>query len=271
MSKLLIIGIVCAATFTGFSDSVAQKGIPAFNPNEVKHFPKGFKVAKRTGGRIARPNTQHGKVVVFNAQKKVALADFRKGLDEFAKDYKYKVEFVDSEPATPKTAAEAMKKADAQVAVFLTECSDCGTTFLVAPEQHWAIVNVAAITKGAKDDVFAAARTRKEVMRAFLCAAGAMDSQYPGSMMSPVKTPDELDKVIEDPPVDAIMRAQNSMKSVGLTPLEITTYLKACQEGWAPAPTNEFQKAVWDKVHSVPDKPLKIEFDPASQKGKVTK
>ena len=30
----------------------------------------------------------------------------------------------------------------------------------------------------------------------------------------------------------------------------------------APAPTNEFQKAVWDKVHAIPQNPMKIEFDP---------
>jgi len=34
------------------------------------------------------------------------------------------------------------------------------------------------------------------------------------------------------------------------------------EEGWAPAPTNEYQKIVWDKVHAIPQKPMKIEFDP---------
>ena len=39
---------------------------------------------------------------------------------------------------------------------------------------------------------------------------------------------------------------------------EVSTYKKACEEGWAPNPTNEFQKAIWDKVHELPTEPIKI-------------
>ena len=61
------------------------------------------------------------------------------------------------------------------------------------------------------------------------------------------------------------------MAARGVTPHYRCPYFKACEEGWAPAPTNEYQRAVWEKVHAIPDKPMKIEFDPATQKGKVTK
>ena len=36
--------------------------------------------------------------------------------------------------------------------------------------------------------------------------------------------------------------------------------------GWAPQPTNEVQRAIWDKVHAIPDKPLTIEFNPKKDK-----
>ena len=39
-------------------------------------------------------------------------------------------------------------------------------------------------------------------------------------------------------------------------------YRVAVQEGWAAPPTNDYQKAVWNEVHAIPDKPLTIEFDP---------
>ena len=45
-----------------------------------------------------------------------------------------------------------------------------------------------------------------------------------------------------------------------------TSYQKACEEGWAPLPTNDVQKAIWDKVHAVPKNPMKIEFDPKQGK-----
>ena len=47
---------------------------------------------------------------------------------------------------------------------------------------------------------------------------------------------------------------------------ESFTHKKACQEGWAPAPTNDVQKAIWEKVHAIPDKPMTIEFDPKKDK-----
>ena len=55
---------------------------------------------------------------------------------------------------------------------------------------------------------------------------------------------------------------QTYLEKLGVTKMEKTTYLRACKEGWAPAPTNEVQKRVWDKVHAAPRMPMKIEFDP---------
>ena len=40
------------------------------------------------------------------------------------------------------------------------------------------------------------------------------------------------------------------------------TYKDACEAGWASKPTNIWQKAIWDKVHTTPKNPMKIEFDP---------
>lgn len=40
----------------------------------------------------------------------------------------------------------------------------------------------------------------------------------------------------------------SNAKEKGIAQVRRTTYRKACEEGWAPAPTNEFQKAIWEKV-----------------------
>lgn len=249
--------------------SVAMCGVLCAANDQAQNKPRprrGEGAMKRVGGHLNVPNSQKGKIVVFNAQKKVALADYRAGMDQFAQDTKFKVEYADCEAVTPANASDIKEKGGANVAVFLVECDKCPNTMLVAPDARWAIVNVAAVTKDAKNGVFAAARTRKVLLRAFLCAAGAMDSQYNGSMMSPIKTPADLDKIVEDPPLDAMMRAEKTMRFVGLAPLERTTYLDACQEGWAPQPTNEYQKAIWDQVHAVPSDPIKIKFDPKTGK-----
>ena len=54
-----------------------------------------------------------------------------------------------------------------------------------------------------------------------------------------------------------------SLVSTKTVPQEVTTYKKACQEGWAPNPTNEWQQAIWDETRQLPTKPIKIEFDKA--------
>ena len=52
------------------------------------------------------------------------------------------------------------------------------------------------------------------------------------------------------------------MPKIGVTFPYVTTYKRACREGWAPSPTNDIQKAIWEKVRAVPQAPMKIEFDP---------
>lgn len=74
-----------------------------------------------------------------------------------------------------------------------------------------------------------------------------------------------------------------SLKGAGLAPMQVAAisanksklgifsrnsvpYSRACREGWAPFPTNAVQKAFWEKFHAIPDRPIKIEFDPKKDK-----
>ena len=59
-------------------------------------------------------------------------------------------------------------------------------------------------------------------------------------------------------PVDVIKRFGPYLEGYGVNPEKIVSYRKACEEGWAPQPTNDFQKAVWDDVHAMPSEPIKI-------------
>lgn len=237
---------------------VADSAAPTKAEAKTK-LPRGM---RRYGGIIQVPNSQKGRIVIINAQRKLPLSNIRAGMDEFAQTLKFRVEFVDGEPTTLEKASADMEKLGADVAVFIQDNPESKVTILSAPEQRWTILNASAINAGARSDEFAAARIRKELMRGFLCAAGTMNSQYQGSIMAAIREPKDLDKMLEAAPVDAIQRAIESLKVYGVTPQEMSTYKKACQEGWAPAPTNEYQKAVWDKVHAAPKNPMKIEFDP---------
>jgi hypothetical protein len=237
---------------------IADSAAPTKAAAKTK-LPRGM---RRYGGIIQVPNSQKGRIVIINAQRKLPLSNIRAGMDEFAQSLKYRVEFVDGEPTTLEKASADMEKLGADVAVFIQEDPESKVTILSAPEQRWTILNASAINADARSDEFAVARIRKELMRGFLCAAGTMNSQYQGSIMAAIKEPKDLDKMLEAAPVDAIQRAIESLKIYGVTPQEMSTYKKACQEGWAPAPTNEYQKAIWEKVHAAPKNPMKIEFDP---------
>lgn len=48
---------------------------------------------------------------------------------------------------------------------------------------------------------------------------------------------------------EAFMYAPVAAKAKGIAPYVATTYRQACADGWAPAPTNEYQKAIWDSFH----------------------
>ena len=56
----------------------------------------------------------------------------------------------------------------------------------------------------------------------------------------------------------------NNVRKLGVAVRRRVSYHKACEERWAPAPTNDIQRAIWDKVHAIPDKPITIKFDPGA-------
>ena len=145
---------------------------------------------------------------------------------------------------------------------------------LAAVEDRWAVVNVRKRAEGfgseeAKNK-FMPGRSQKEVLRALAAVGGGLTSRYPNNIMGIAKLAD-LDICPVVLPGDTMNAVRRHLEKDGVMPAVKSTYRQACLEGWASAPTNEIQKAIWDQVHSIPDKPIKIEFDPATQKGKVTK
>ena len=151
--------------------------------------------------------------------------------------------------------------------VIVCDNADCPLTLMVAPDQNFATVNVSALAKDGKNDVFVKARAEKEMLRAFAYLCGGVGSQYNNPIAGPVKRIDDLDEYqAELPPVDVLQRTTKYLPKIGVGVSTMTTYASACREGWAPAPTNDYQKAIWDKVHAPPTKPLKITYDKDKQK-----
>ena len=147
--------------------------------------------------------------------------------------------------------------------VMLVDGAEDAPLVTVYPEEHLALVNMTALLKGAGGSGVRQDRVEKLTWRAIghLVGCGAPDGYT--CVMKPARNMAELDampnKFIHPA---TFFKARPYFDMCGVTPTRKGTYESACQQGWAPAPTNDVQKAIWDKVHKPPKSPMKIEFDP---------
>ncbi len=209
---------------------------------------------RREGGLVLEPGTQKGEIAYVNCQS--AARD--EWIDEIAAYFRREAKFKVSvgrgafDLKSPKLAGD--------MTLFVVD-DPAMPVLLVAPENRWAAVNVATLRS--EKEPFFRARVLKELSRGFAMLCGASDSQFPGALTSAITKTADLDRHTDYRlPVDLFSRFRRYMKSFGVTPGNIETYETACCQGWAPPPTNELQKAIWEKVHAIPKTPMKIEFDP---------
>ena len=267
---IAILGMACATVALAVEQSPAPQAAvtdaapiatasattPSDARNIVKHLPKGKLDEiryRRTGGMLVKPGTQNGRIVYVNCQEAVPQDWLVTNATVFAQETRFKVDVSKGKFAFPKPTIVG------NASLFVIDDPDM-PTLLAAPEDRWVAVNVAPLKAGAGEKrAFFAARVNKELTRGFCLLAGAQDSNYPNALVGCVTKAEDLDKFFDCVlPVDVPARFPNYVKGYGVTPAEITTYRMACQEGWASAPTNDVQKAIWDKVHEMPSEPLKI-------------
>ena len=134
---------------------------------------------------------------------------------------------------------------------------------MVAPEEGWSVINVTALADDFPPENVLAVRLQKEIWRAAALAVGGCISYTQPCLLAPVAKPSDLDTLkLVNPSPEAIMKMCNAAPSRGIKAIKKATYRRACQEGWAPLPTNDVQRAIWEKVKAdkerVPTKPITI-------------
>jgi hypothetical protein len=126
-------------------------------------------------------------------------------------------------------------------------------SLLVAPESRWGIVNVTALGGANVTADKLADRLIKEIWRAYGYLMGAAHSSFEHCVLKPVLTPGDLDsldcKTICPEP---FVKIWNQAEKLGIKAIHMTTYRKAVAAGWAPAPTNEIQHAIWKELKQMP-------------------
>ena len=252
--------VVLAAVAAGFVHAALSAAAPGQDAAEQRAKFEAMRAERiaNAGGIVEKPDAARGKVVFFDVQGSLPREEIAKSLSHLDNSIvKYRIEVVKTAAADP---LALMKSHGADVAVVICE-KEGPTSLLSAPEEHWCEVNVRALGDGLATPEakakFWASRCRKEILRGFALACGALGSSFPGNIMGIAKTGD-LDLCDEFMPVDTGDMIKKRLRAIGLAPRHSATYRAACKAGWAPPPTNDVQRAIWDKVHQLPTEPIKI-------------
>lgn len=231
----------------------------------------GKPAMSKLGGMLQDKDSFKGVIVFFNAQQKVPVSEIETVIATITENMRFNIIVKTVDPLKGLPTAEAVKAGGANVGIFFGDLPDY-PALLAAPEENWSFVNVAKLQQGLNDDILGKkmlnTRARGELMRGFGYACGIGESMYEGNLFGITKTAD-LDSVKPDTLVfDMAQRCTKHLNKIGVTELKMVTYHHACKAGWAPPPTNDIQKSVWDKVHQLPTKPIKIEYNEKRDKGK---
>ena len=230
--------------------TVALVAVVAFGEDAVdKSVKRGRRSHAYTGGFVMRP--AQGKSICFaNAQSMVAENVLQSAAQEISRavGINITVSRLDDANADP---ASLRDKQTAAVVVVRAVKEASGPTMVVAPENAWAVLDVGALAKdGAASEVLVE-RVRKELWRTTAIMLGASDSTFRPCLLEPVHSLAELDalkaKTICPEPYGSIQR---NAKALGCGSPVYATYRAACREGWASAPTNAVQKAIWEEVRA---------------------
>ena len=253
MKQLLVIGIAA------FTTSVLFAAVPAKDASKGRLPPAEAreKLRRAMGDKIVKPGSQKGKIAFIDTQSDVASTNFEALARTQARETGYNVVYEKAKPGDP-VALKAASKAD--IAVIIT-ADDTAPVLLSAIEDGWAVVNVRKLTESLMSDEakakFHASRCQKEVLRALASVAGGFSSQYQNNCISMTKIPD-LDLCGVFIPNDALQNMRKYLAVRNVSPKVVAFYRQACMQGWAPAPTNDIEKVIWDKVHQLPTKPITI-------------
>ena len=215
------------------------------------------KILRQTGGIVERE--EQGEILIVDWQTKVAFEEIEKQAEALRFATHVKVRCVrEGMPKNGLDITDLKPPQGSSAALFVVNEPKMPMS-LVAVEAKWGLVNVAKLDTSKRFAV--------EFARVATLTFGAGASQLKGSCMQTVTSAQDLDKIIDARyKYDAVISLMKNLQGLGVMPKRKASYKKACQEGWAPQPTNEYQRAIWNQINAIPDKPITIEYDPKVDK-----
>jgi len=244
--------LFCAAVCTAQTVlNPARTGVSKLTPQQLAHLADPAtrsNMLAKTGGLLQHPSA--GPSLLFlNLQARVSPDAVRDTSEEIRKIMRLP-STCESRPASDPVVQALKALANTNTAAVVVIADIAGyPSLLIAPESRWALVNIAALGGSDVPATLMAERTKKETWRAFGFLMGAANSAYEQCLMKSVLNPEELDalrpKTLCPEPFGKIV---SHAQKLGMMPTRMSTYRKAVEEGWAPAPTNDVQKAIWTEL-----------------------
>ena len=157
-----------------------------------------------------------------------------------------------------KAALKRLQSPDVAMVVMLVNAGSSSPRLSVFPEDRIGLINADRFSSILLDKLLL-----REVWRTIGFTGGSGYAPYRGCVMQPAFNDNEIaglmGDVLQPMTLQPFRKFEDrfKMKRTRMVPYEL-----ACEQGWAPAPTNDIQKAIWDRVHAAPKNPMKIEFDP---------
>lgn len=216
------------------------------------------RLIEKNGGLVWRLPT--GPVLMFlNAQHEVPAQQ----IEAIAKEMNHflripnEVRITDANGTNGAELAErVLREGTNRVAFVVVLVSETGApSLLVAPENRWAVVNVQALATDKPNVEIFRKRVQREQWRAVCYVLGAANSSMSNCAMSPVFTPSDLDSLALTASPEPFARMRGTIDRMGMQSPTATTYRHAVEQGWAPSPTNDIQRAIWQEIRKI--QPLK--------------
>ena len=241
MKKLMIV-VAAFVAATVLADAASPAPTLTKEEKIARRKAASAKRIAMNGGWIER--APEGKLIrIVNAQTTAPESAIADTIASIKHTLMFAVEVVPGEAGKSYRSTE-----ENPIVITLTDKGE-DATLLVAPEQAWAIVNTASLAKDAPAADVLADRTQKEIWRARALVMGASNSMNQPCLMRQINTLADLDKtqtLVPCPEPFNFMIMASQKLGIGRT--YRTSYRRACTEGWAPAPTNDVQKAIWEEV-----------------------
>ena len=256
--KTAIVGIAIVAAGHSFAEAK-----PELTPQQRAE--RRDTLIARVGGLVPRPGTPSGRIAFVNAQKRIPVEDFKATFAKNSTKVRGVDYWTDAESVSVANANALRKENKAELAVFIVDVDGLPMS-LVAIEEGWAIMNIRALDGGKTTADLLRHRAKNEFARVYGILCGGASSQFKSQIMNAVSKPADLNGCTDELPVDVTAKMPAYLEGRGVKSVQLIPYRRACQEGWAAQPTNDVQRAVWNEVHSIPDKPITIEYDPRKDK-----